>query len=290
MSSKKSRDDLANSKRDDIPIIRDERQELISLNGVALTTEKNLTQSNFFRFLDTNLDDYSDIIMDKTTAKKVHHHLQRLSTGSAAMTPMYCGGARCPFQARCPLVQMKGEPGANSTHGRAPIGRQCIIEVELMKHWLIQYVNEYDVNPNNFTEVAFVNELAEIEILLMRLNMNLAKVENCELVIDQTIGISHNGEAIVQKALSPFMQQKEALQNRRSRIIKMMVGDRETKYKKEAALKIKEDTDPSSRMSEMRRRLEDLQRELGKKKTSSTQTINADDGMLKPEDLIDQEE
>jgi hypothetical protein len=297
VSSKKSKDKIAEAEREDLSLEKG-RQELVSLKGVGITTDGKLTKTGFFQFLGNNLDDYSDIVMDVPTAKKVHQHLLKLSTGSAAMAPMYCGGARCPFASRCPLVQMKTEKGVNPTHGRAPVGRQCIIEVELMKHWIIQYVQEYDVDPNNFTEVAYVNELAEIEILLMRLNMNLAKVENAELVIDQNVGISQTGEAIVQKQLSPFMQQKEALQNRRSRIIKLMVGDRQERYKKEAALKIKEDKDPSSLQAEMRRRLEELQRRVGEEiprgaredTSSPTQnTSRPDDGTLSPEDIIDSE-
>jgi hypothetical protein len=153
----------------------------------------------------------------------------------------------------------------------------------------VRYFEEYDVDPSNFTEVGYINELAEIEILLMRLNMNLAKVENAELIIDQTIGISHDGSPIVQKALSPFMEQKDRLQSRRSKIIKLMVGDRQEKYKKEAALKIKLDTDPSSQMAQMRTKLEGLTRQL-----DVMSTPNADGpappGKFSPQDLIDADE
>ena len=159
-----------------------------------------------------------------------------------------------------------------------------------MKEFTIRYFEEYDIDPNNFTEVGYINELAEIEILLMRLNMNLAKPENSELVIDQVVGVARDGQTpLLMKQISPFMELKDKLQNRRSRIIKLMVGDRQEQYKKEAALKVKLDKDPSSKQAEMRARLEALSRELdnfskqeGGNKSSPSR--------LSPEDIIDSDD
>jgi len=123
-------------------------------------------------------------------------------------------------------------------------------------------MDEYNVDPENFTEVGYCNELSEIEVYLWRLNINLAKPENAELVTDQTVGMGHDGTPIIQKQLSPFMQQKEQLFNRKSRIVKLMVGDRQERYKKEAALKQREDKDPSSQQAEMRRQIEQLHRNM----------------------------
>jgi hypothetical protein len=157
------------------------------------------------------------------------------------------------------------------------VTHNCLIEVELLKDWIIRYFDEYDVDPNNFTEIGYVNELAEIEIHLMRLNMNLAKAENSELVIDQVAGFSSDGTPVIQKQISPFMELKDKLQSRRSKIIKLMVGDRQEKYKKESALKVKLDTDPSSKMAEMRRKLESLHQQLDKQSSSVQDLIDSPD-------------
>ena len=144
------------------------------------------------------------------------------------------------------------------------------------------------------TEVAYVNELAELQILEYRINMNLSKPENAELIIDQTIGVDRDGDAILQKSLSPFMEAKEKIANRRSKIIKLMVGDRQEKYKKEAALKVRLEDDPSSKMSEMRTKLESLTRELNnadqearqglKPQQESQQPMSAEDFMFAEQD------
>lgn len=245
-----------------------EPKEMITLGGTAVTGSGKLTKTNFFRFLGHNLDDYDDIQMTKEEATKIHHHLQKLSTGSHAMVPMYCAGPKCPFRDRCPLFAIN----------QAPLGKQCLVENQLIKEFIVRYFEEYEVDPNNFTEVGYISELAEIDIYLMRLNMNLAKKENAELVLDQVVGIANDGETpIIQKTLSPFIELKEKLQNRKSKIIKLMVGDRQEKYKKEAALKIKIDADPSSKMSAMRAKLDSLSREMN----------SLDRQVLSPQEVID---
>lgn len=253
-----------------------EKKALVSLGGFATTESGKLTKSNYFRFLDHNLDDYSDIQLTETEARKIHTHLRKLSTGATAMVPMYCAGPQCPFADRCPLQQM----------GKAPIGRQCLIEVQLAKEWIMRYFEEYEVDPDNFTEVGYVNELAELQILEMRINMNLARPQYAELIMDQVVSVSNDGTPIVQKQISPFMDQKERIAARRSKIIKLMVGDRQEKYKKEAALKVRMDADPSSKMASMRSRLESLQKQLEKMSTPESIEESNQEGFLSPDDII----
>lgn len=229
-----------------------EKKELVSLSGRAVTLSGAPSKSQYFDFLATDLDDYTDLVFTEAEARSISNHIRKLSTGASAMIPMYCGGDRCPVKNRCPLWQI----------GKAPVGRQCLLEVELLKNWIVQYMNEYDVDPSSFTEVGYVSELAELMVLEMRLNIHLANAENASLITDQTVGVDREGDPIIQKQISPFMEQKERIQNRRSKIIKLMVGDRQEQYKKEAALKIKLDKDPSSKYAEMRTKLENLDRKL----------------------------
>ena len=167
------------------------------------------------------------------------------------------------------------------------VTHNCLIEVQLLKEHILRYFEEFDVDPSNYTEVGYINELAEIAIMEMRLNMALARPENAELVIDQVVQVGQNGAPILQKQLSPFMEQKEKLSTRKSKIIKLMVGDRQEKYKKEAALKVKLDFDPSSKMAKMRSTLESLSREMDNLTTEiPSGGEKQDDGHLSPEDLI----
>ena len=186
--------------------------------------------------------------------KAIDMHLRGLSTGSSAMVPLHCAGPACPFALRCPYQQMN----------KAPVGKPCSIEIQLIQYWIVKYMEEYEVDPASFTEVSYCNELSEIEVMLSRLNQQLGKPENADGTIDQMVGIAHDGTPITQKQISPIVEQKEKLLNRKSKIIKLMVGDRQEKYKKEAALKVRESKDPSSRQAETRRKLEALQRGMAK--------------------------
>jgi len=223
-------------------------------------------------------------------ARRIHNHLQKLSTGAAAMVPLYCGGEKCPFKERCPLYSI----------GKHPLGKQCLLENQLLKEWIMRYFHEYDVDPNNFTEVGYINELAEIEILLMRINMNLSKPENSELVVDKVVGILNDGETpLIQKDLSPFIELKERLQARRSRIIKLMVGDRQEKYKELAATKMRSEDDPSSNAAKLRGQMDrilaqakDLDRKIKEAEGNivDAEIVEAEEDVLTPEDLINSEE
>lgn len=225
----------------------------VHLNGTGITESGKEVKTKFFKVLAQDLDDYSDISFTKDEAVIINNHLSKLSTGSTAMVPLICGGENlCPFASRCPFVRM----------GKAPIGRACLVEVNLLKQYVLSYMKDYDVDPDNFTELGFCNELAEIEIYLWRLNNNLAKAANAELVVDQPMGTDREGNPILQKQVSPFFDVKEKLQARKARIIKLMVGDRQERYKKEAALKQKEDNDASSQQAQLRGKVDSLIRKI----------------------------
>lgn len=244
-------------------------KDLVTLSGLAQTRDGTLATSQYFKFLNHDLDDYSDQLYTAEEAKKIDAHLKKLSTGTTAMTPMWCGGDLCPFKQGCVFWQM----------GKAPVGLKCLVEVQLIKQKMIDYMTEYDVDPTNATEVAYVNELVELEIYDNRLSMNLAKADNVELVMDQMLGLDRDGDVMSQRSISPFLDAKERIGNRKSKIHKMMVADRESQYKKQAALKEKDTGDASVKQADMKRKLDELTRKLD----------DVGDEVLTPEQLINGE-
>lgn len=168
----------------------------------------------------------------------------------------------------------------------------CLIEVNLIREWTMAYFSEYKVDPNSFTEVTMINELAEIEVYQWRLNQSLARAENSELVMDSLVNMNPQGQAFWEKKISPYLQAKETLLSRKARLIKLMVGDRQEKYKREAALKQKEDLDPSSTMADLRTKLEKLTRDLAKQEIAAAVASNKliDAKELSPEDIFSGDE
>lgn len=226
---------------------------MVKVNEQITVIEDGLSdREKYFEYMKGRLEEYTTMSFTPEEKRKIDMHLRNLSTGASAMIPLFCAGPTCPFANRCVYQQID----------KAPIGKPCLVEIQLLQHWTIAYMEEYDVNPNSFTEVGYCNELSEIEVMLYRLNQLISRPENASGTIDQVVGISGQGEAIVQKQISPFVEQKERLLTRRSKIVKLMVGDRQEKYKKESALKIKENKDPSQKMADVRRQIEGLQRNL----------------------------
>lgn len=231
-----------------------QRKELVTLGGLARTEDGKLSKSNYFAFLSLDMDDQPDwgTALTPEEARKIATHMQKLTTGVTATVPLICAGELCPFKDHCSLYEI----------GKHPIAKRCPIEKELINHVMMTLIEEYDVDPENFTELSILNELTEIHILEMRINMNLSKAENAALLIDQTVGVDRDGDPVVQKQLSPLLDLKEKLSNRRAKLIKLMVGDRQEKYKRESALKMRDIDDPSKDQAKTRAKLEALQKRL----------------------------
>lgn len=237
------------------------------------------TKEGLLHVLDNSFSNYSDTELTEQESEKLSHTLKRLSAGSSSFILLNCKGHKCPFAARCPLVQMG--KSLEKPSGKAPLGQDCVLEASLLRDSIASYLNEYQVDPSNFTEVNIVTELAEIEVSLWRINMQLSESENALFVIDQTIAIDPStGDKITQQQVSPLFEQKQKLATRKSKLMKLMVGDRQEKYKKEAALKQKPDSDASSQMSEIKKSLHQLQQKI----KSTGKVLEGE--VLSPEDFI----
>jgi hypothetical protein len=211
-----------------------------------LVKENKLKQ--FFEFLDAGPGDYTQLVFTPEETTRVRKHLSHLSTGSTAAVPIYCAGNNCPFKHACPLLAI----------GKVVLHQPCLVETELLTHWRKKYIIEYDIDVDSMTEVSMANELAEIELLLWRVNTNLSKPEYAELVQEDVVAIDREGNVLTKKNVSALMDVREKLTIRKSRLIKLMVGDRQEKYKREAALKIREEEDPSTSAADLRRSLQRL--------------------------------
>jgi hypothetical protein len=234
-----------------------------------------LARSRYFRNLE-NPDDYSDMSFAPGEVEIIRKKLSNLSTGAFAAIPLKCWPDRCPFREGCPFNEVGKVPGR---------GRGCLVETNLLKEWTIEFIREYDVHPDSLTDRILVQELAEHELLLFRINSNLAKPEHAELVGDSLVAIDREGRELTRKEVLALVELKLRIQKRRDVVVKMMVGDRQEKYRKQAALKQKEGSDVSLKSANLRKELENIERqarEIGKK-MSHEEAIEV---TLTPEDLI----
>lgn len=280
--------------------MNNKKAQLVKLDGTIIRKDGSKTNSNYFKFLNLRPDDYPEITFTPEEAQRIHRHLCHLSTGSTAAAPMICGGHSKCFVAqagRCPIVNLDLERRKeNPTYKfRVPVGKQCPIETELLQNWLFQYIEEYQVSEDNITDLRMCSELAEVELRLWRLNNSLARPENAEMVQEVIVGIDKHGNQLTRQETSSIYSTIESLSNKRTKLIKLLVGDRQEKYKREAALKIKESGDVSTLGADLRTQLDKVKKEMqllidrtaiAESKLIPEKTTD-EDQPLSPEDLID---
>jgi len=173
---------------------------LVKLDGTMIKADGSEYKSDFFKFLDIHPDDYSDISYTEKEAQQIRGHLMHLATGASAAIPLICGGvAKCPFQERCPFVRIDKKKKADDPKAKpiTPVGRQCLVEINLLNEWTRMFIYEYEIDAHQFTEYSMVRELAEIELMLWRLNNNLAKPEHAELVQNTVVGLDREGNPLM---------------------------------------------------------------------------------------------
>ena len=264
------------------------------------------SKTDFLEALSDTPGDYSKIVLSAAEQQRVSRSLAHLSTGATAALPVTCVGKSCPFNRSCPYLRIDEERkralsiidgtidprmGMEEFQSVVPVGKPCLVEINLLNEWTSLYIQEYEVDPTHFTDFSMIRELAEIELMLWRLNNNLAKPGNAELVQETIVGVSKQGDPLTRLEVSAIWEVKERLQNRKSKLVKLLVGDRQEKYKREAALKQRQSDDPSSTAARLRGQIDRL---LSQAKSLDMKLAGNDDIIdvtpirsgLTPEDLI----
>lgn len=238
--------------------------------------KRKITKERFLEVLTYDLEGINDDA-DYTPAEidYIKKYISKASAGTGASLALTCNGQEgCPFAHRCPWAQINKEPR----------GKACPLETILFTEFLVRYIEELKVDPTNMMELAYCNELAETEILIMRANKSLAKPENAEMVFMQE-SISKSGDVVSQATVSPYLEARDRLVKRRERIIKLMVGDRQEKYKEAAALRVKNTGDETVKQSKQRALI--MEAQLNKIQSLDASSENTKESThLTPDDLV----
>jgi len=219
-----------------------------SLCGLAVNENGKVTESKMFDFLGLDPEEYGHILLTAEEARKVHYRLQGVKWGgTAAKVPLHCGGEKiCPFAQECPFVEIS----------KVPVGRKCPIEVELMTFWTSRYMQEFEVDPENHSEVGMITELVELDIYDLRASMILARPECADMTKEVVVAVDVEGKPIVNKEVHKAWGLKERVKKRKQKILESLVGTRKEKYKRDVALKRRSEIDPSTQAIELKRKLE----------------------------------
>jgi len=199
----------------------------------------------------------------------IKKHFAHLKTGMFSMVPIKCGGEDvCPFSERCPYVAMK----------KAPIGDPCPIEKDIAINSTKGYLQEYNIDPiENYSQYKMILMLSRLDVYEMRTVMQLGKTEGATLLQENAIGIGTDGTIAYQTVVNKSFEVLDIIDNKRLRILKLLVGTPQEKYKKDAALKQGNDVpDGAIQLAKLKAATDSILKRLAYKDTQGTTVVDVD--------------
>lgn len=218
------------------------KAEILKLDGTQIDKDGNVTQTDFFKFLELPAKHAADleVSMSPEQALTFRNHIIRMKVGTSAMIPMLCGGPKCPVK-QCPFHE-----GSNW-----PTAKQCPLESNLVAIWTKSYVEDLEVDVESRTEMILINQLVECDIIDYRANIGLSKDEEGWTLIKTDIIPAGDG-TFESTSLHPLLEAKDRAQSKRMKILEALGATRREKYKKAAALKQRDNQSVGQHWAEMK--------------------------------------
>ena len=247
-----------------VEVEADEPKEVgnfIGLNGIMMKEEGVLTKTKYFNMIKVDESKYDDITFTEEEAKRISTSMRHMTTGINAAVPMNCKGQQCPFASTCPYVR----------EDKIPLGRPCLVESQLIDYWTQQYIEEFDVDMANLTEVYMISELAEYNIYEKRVTEHLAETHQ-NLMQEVVTSVDHTGEEIINEEISRAWELKERIKKNRMKVLEALMATRKERTK----LKVNTSTGTSAaeQMSDLKKKLDEIKATVGKMQPIETSVIH----------------
>ena len=184
-------------------------------------------------------DDYDSYLakLPKEKVLKIRNRINAYKTGVYASAPIVCyGPTKCPFISKCPIPGLTelGELDIGEDY-LYPIGRECLMEREIVKQKTLEYLHYLNVDPTNPVEMSIVNELALIELYKNRCVLVLSqgdkKGQGRDFLMVDVVGFNENGDKAETTKLHPVTDMIDKLERRRERWLERLMETRESKAK-----------------------------------------------------------
>lgn len=231
------------------PTVKKENQLAIQQLDSVVDLGNGIYQSSeFYQLMRPDEDTYDTIKLTPEEVEKVKRQLRKNRTTIVQSTALICPGDKCEFQLDCPLSML----------GKAPIGKQCPIELELLAQWTQQYMYEFNVDMDNFTEIGLITELAECNLFERRANLILARY--CPTMTKlEVVAIDESGKPAEQEMIAKHWELKERVKNRRDKIYKQLMATRDSKVKLKAIQTTQQQTTVMQQIANIRTQLDKIQ-------------------------------
>jgi len=233
---------------------------MIGLNGIKVEGDGIMSRARYFDMLEFDRDKYSDIVFTETEAKRISMSLRTMSTGINAAVPMICAGEQCAFAKGCPYIEA----------GKPPIARPCLVEGQLINYWTKQFIEEFEVDVESFTEVQLVSELAEFNIYELRVTKYLAD-RHPTLMQDVITSVDNTGEVIENQEISRAFDLKERIKRNRMKVLEALMATRKERVKIVTDKNKGQST--SAKLTELREKLEEYLGDVAKQEPVDARVV-----------------
>ena len=113
---------------------------------------------------------------------------------------------------------------------KAPVGAPCIYEQDYLRSQTERYFEEFNVQPDSPTEMQMVAELAEIDLYERRVTQILSLTHQ-DFSQEDMMGFDAAGNMIARDDISRYLNIKEKLKNRRSKLLESLMATRKERAK-----------------------------------------------------------
>lgn len=221
----------------------------VGLTGISIKEDGVMTKDNFIQKLAVDHSKYEDIVLTERDVARIKHSLKRMTSGVNAAVPMTCTGDMCAFKNSCVYYELD----------KAPLGRPCLVESQLIEYWTHQYIEEFDVDATKITELHLISELAELDIYELRVTKYLAE-NHPTLLQDYVAGIDQMGNVISNLDVSRAFDLKERLKRQRMKVLESLMATRKERVK--AIVGVSSGTDTATKIAELKEKIESLGRDI----------------------------
>jgi len=202
---------------------RPQKHQLKGADNVLTLTRGSSVKDPIIQNLLALMPEGQELVVTEAALKTLGQFARRMIDGYQAAVPMICMGQKCPYYNLCPVVKAELSP---------PLLKPCPVETHLFDDWKRQKMIELEVDADDdmmAIDRNQINELAELEILQLRANWEMAM--DPQTVREKCVGVDDNGEPIMTEIENPRINVISKLGKEKGRLLDDLVATRKARVK-----------------------------------------------------------
>lgn len=189
--------------------------------------------------------------LDQEEIRVAAMRMSSILWGNVVALPQVCPNLqKCVHKHICPF------------ESNPPEGKACPMEQAYIMDKMSKLKKQFDIDGLAETDFLLLNKLVELDLYDLRINSMMAHGETQRPLYPRVALVSQDGVPIYQDEVNPLFEIKEKIGREKMKLMGILVGTPQERYKKQAALK-EASTDRLSALSEkLNSLIEKAEREL----------------------------